>query len=183
MKKAKQLNLNLHKGKRGGRRPGSGRKRIHSQGVAHRSREKVKKTTPLHINFKIQKGGLRSKSILKFLKHAILKARHQGLHITHFSLQTNHVHLMVEAYNNQILSQGMRSLLISFSKKLNFYWKQQGQVMKERYHLHVLRTLRETQNALKYVLQNDSKHHTSYLSEFSAELFKSQTWLLRKATG
>ncbi|WP_408099267.1 hypothetical protein ACJVC5_08805 [Peredibacter sp. HCB2-198] len=43
-----QLKLNIYKGTRGGRRPGSGRKRIHSRGVAHRTWEKVNGKTPLH---------------------------------------------------------------------------------------------------------------------------------------
>ena len=48
----KQLQLNLFKGTRGGRRPGAGRKRIHSQGVSHLKRETVTRRTPQHINFK-----------------------------------------------------------------------------------------------------------------------------------
>ncbi len=87
---AKQQNLNLFKGKRGGRRPGSGRKRIHSKGVAHRHREIVHHTRPMHINFKVVKSvpNLRNKTILKALKRAIVNARRMGLRINQYSLQS-----------------------------------------------------------------------------------------------
>ncbi len=47
----------------------------------------------------------------------------------------------------------MRSLTITFAKGL-----QKGKVQIERYHLHVLRSLRETRNAIHYVLFNQQKH-------------------------
>lgn len=151
----KQLNLNLYKGKRGGRRPSSGRPRIHSKGVAHRKREKVNLKTPLHINFKLNLN-VRTKERLKILKKAIVKAREQGLNIIHYSLQSNHVHLIVETMDNKTLTKGMRSLTITFSKNIK-----RGQIQKERYHLHVLRTPRETKNAITYVLFNQQKHTRS----------------------
>ncbi|MES2526415.1 MAG: hypothetical protein V4598_04985 [Bdellovibrionota bacterium] len=47
----------------------------------------------------------------------------------------------------------MRSLTITLAKGL-----QKGRVQMERYHLHVLRSVRETRNALHYVLLNQQKH-------------------------
>lgn len=44
----RQLSLNLYRGQRGGIRPGAGRKRLRSKGVAHRIREKVTSRTALH---------------------------------------------------------------------------------------------------------------------------------------
>ncbi|WP_408097836.1 transposase [Peredibacter sp. HCB2-198] len=148
----KQLQLNVYKANKGGRRPGSGRKRVHSKGVAHRVRERVMRRTPLHINFKYRTL-IRNKFCLRLLKRAILNARAHGLRVMHFSLQSNHVHLIIEAANNQVLTKGMRSLTVTFAKGLN-----KGRVQIERYHLHVLRGLRETKNAIQYVLFNQHKH-------------------------
>lgn len=150
--RSKQLKLNLHSGKHGGRRPGSGRKRIKSKGVSHRTRERLNSRTPLHINFKF-KTTIRNKDNLRLLKRAILNARSHGLRIIHFSMQWNHVHLIVEANSNAILTKGMRSLTVTFAKGLR-----KGKVQIERYHLHVLRSLRETRNAVMYVLFNKQKH-------------------------
>ncbi len=160
-----QTEMNLHSGTWGGRRPGSGRKRIHSKGVAHRCREKVSKKSPMHINFRF-KTSVRNKENLRHLKRAIINARSHGLRIIHFSLQSNHVHFIIEATTNEILTRGMRSLTITFAKALK-----KGPVQIERYHLHVLRSLRETRNAILYVLFNQQKHEKgtySVISDYSS---------------
>ena len=160
-----ELGLNLYRGKHGGRRPGSGRKRIHSKGVAHRKRESVKPRHALHINFRV-KVQIKNKLSLQILKRAIQNARTHGLKIIHFSLQSNHVHLLVEAANKEILTRGMRSLTITFSKGVD-----KGRIQLERYHLHVLKTLQETKNATHYVLFNEQKHSglkRAYISDYSS---------------
>lgn len=153
------MQLELLNGKRGGRRPGSGRKRIHSKGVAHRTREKISHRTPLHINFKFRLN-IRNKEALRLLKRAILNARKLGLNVIHGSLQSNHIHLIVETTDNETLTQGMRSLTVTFAKGLN-----RGRIQIERYHLHVLRNPRETKNALTYVMFNKQKHEKRTYSE------------------
>jgi REP element-mobilizing transposase RayT len=154
----KQLNLNIYKGKHGGRRPNSGRKRIHSKGVAHKTRTKITANTPFHINFKYRTF-IRTEILLEHFILAIMKSQKHGFRIIHFSLQTNHVHLIAEAQNNQILVKGMRSLTNSFVKRIAMTKKLKGSIQIERYHLHVLRTLKEAKNAIDYVLYN-RKHHT-----------------------
>jgi REP element-mobilizing transposase RayT len=150
--KAKQLTLNIFKGKRGGRRPHAGRKRIHSKGVSHEKRERVRLFTPLHINFKY-KLTVKNKEGLKALHKAIRNARMHGLRIIHFSLQHNHVHLIVAAANNMTLTKGMRSLTITMAKMIG-----KGRIQIQRYHLHILKTRREAKNAIHYVLFNERKH-------------------------
>lgn len=165
---SKQMVLNLYKGSHGGRRPGSGRKRIHSKGVAHRTRERVNLKIPLHINFKV-KASIRNKLCLKILKRAILNGREKGLIISHFSLQSNHVHLIIEARDNKTLTKGMRSLTITFAKNIN-----KGSIQIERYHLHVLKSLNEVKNAVHYVLFNEQKHRNlkrAYVDHFSSLQF------------
>ena len=161
----KQLQLNLDQGNRGGRRLNSGRKRLHSKGVAHRTRDVVTKRTPVHVNFKY-KTHIRNKQCLKLLKRAIVNARGYGLRIIHFSMQHNHIHLILEPVSNDIMTRGMRSLTITFAKGLKA-----GKVQLERYHLHVLRTKREAINARNYVLFNKQKHEkgicgTSMIDEY-----------------
>lgn len=154
----RQLKLNLNRGRHGGRRTGSGRKRIHSRGVAHRTREKVSSRTPCHVNFKFR-CNIKNKFALRLLKRAIVRARLTGLRVIHFSLQSNHVHLIIEPINNDILTKGMRSLTITFAKGL-----QKGKVQVERYHLHVLRSIKEARNAAFYVLFNKQKHEKGICS-------------------
>lgn len=161
------MKLNIYRGKRGGRRPHSGRKRIHSKGVAHRIRESVTGRTPMHINFKYRTQ-IKNKFCLKLLKRAILNSRKHGLRVNHYSLQSNHIHLIVEAESNEILSRGMRSLTVTFARGLKM-----GKIQIERYHLHVLRAVRETKNAILYVLFNQQKHEkgkNSQIDEYSSLL-------------
>jgi REP element-mobilizing transposase RayT len=148
----RQLKLNLDKGRWGGRRKGSGRKRLHSKGVSHRTREKVCRRSPTHINMKY-KAFIKNKAFLQVLKRAILNSRNKGLRILHYSVQSNHVHFIIEADNNHILERGMRSLTVTMVKGID-----KGKIQLQRYHLHVLRSLREVKNAVHYVCFNEEKH-------------------------
>jgi REP element-mobilizing transposase RayT len=96
---------------------------------------------------------IRNKTTLKILKRAIENARGYGLRILQFSMQKNHVHLIIEADNNEILTRGMRSLTITMAKGIDM-----GRIQVARYHLHVLRSRIETRNAVHYVLFNEQKH-------------------------
>lgn len=168
----KQLKLNLNKGRHGGRRTNSGRTRVHSKGVAHRTREKVATRTPLHVNFKYRTQ-VRNKDTLRILKRAILNSRLKGLRIIHFSFQTNHVHLIVQADSNAILTKGMRSLTVTMAKGLK-----KGRIQTGRYHLHVLKTLQETRNVVEYVCFNKQKHERgtcSSIDDYST--FPSLKWI------
>lgn len=63
------------------------------------------------------------------------------------------MHFIIETDDNNSLERGMRSLTVTIAKGIK-----KGHVQLERYHLHVLRTIRETKNAISYVLFNEQKH-------------------------
>lgn len=172
----KQLKLNLDQGSWGGRRSNSGKKRIHSKGVAHRTREKINSRTPLHINFKFQKT-IRNISTLEILKRALLNGEKKGLKVIHFSLQSNHVHLIAEAPSNEALTLGMKSILNTIARN-------KGSILKGRYHLHVLRSPNETKNAVQYVLFNEERHSNlkrALLKEYTIKnLRTASSYLLKK---
>lgn len=145
--------------RRGGARAGAGRKRVHSPGVSHRTREVVTRRTPVHINFKYRTN-IKNKISLKILKRAVVNSHKFGIRIIHYSMLSNHIHIIAEADNNQVLSAGMRSLLITFAKGLKI-----GRVQVNRYHLHVLKTVIEAKNAIRYVLFNKQKHEKGRYSK------------------
>ena len=122
---------------------------------------------PVHVNFKYRTT-IRNKECLKLLKRAIVNCRKYGLRVIHFSLLDNHIHVIAEATDNDTLTRGMRSLTITFAKGLK-----KGKVQIERYHLHVLKGIRETKNAINYVLFNKQKHErrkVSQVDEYSSLL-------------
>ena len=81
-----------------------------------------------------------------------------GFGSLHFSVQSNHVHLMVEARDKAHLSKGMRGLAIRVALAVNRALRRRGRVWSDRYHARALRTPREVRNGLVYVLANWKKH-------------------------
>jgi REP element-mobilizing transposase RayT len=101
---------------------------------------------------------LRGKQAFKCLHRAAGKARRRGLAIIHYSVLSNHIHLVLEAGDRLALALQMQSLGVSFAKQLNARLSRKGPVLRERYHVHVLKTPREVKHALSYVISNELKH-------------------------
>jgi hypothetical protein len=78
--------------------------------------------------------------------------------VTHFSVQGNHVHLVVEAGSGRALTSGMKSFAIRLAKGMNRLMGTRGPVLEDRYHAHVLRTPAEVRRALAYVAGNFASH-------------------------
>jgi len=79
--------------------------------------------------------------------------------ILHFSVQGDHIHLMVEATDKASLSTGARGLSIRIARAFNKAAGRTGAVWGDRYHARALTTPREVRNGLVYVLMNVRKHH------------------------
>ena len=78
--------------------------------------------------------------------------------VVHFSVQRDHLHLVVEAQDATALSSGARGLSIRIARALNRVLDRRGPVWGDRYHAHALKTPKETRNAVVYVLMNFKKH-------------------------
>jgi REP element-mobilizing transposase RayT len=105
---------------------------------------------------------LRIDRILRVLQQA-MKATNDAFRITHYSVQADHVHLIVEAddhaYGDGGLSRGMRSFIIRIALRVNeLLGRKRGRVWGDRYHRRELTTPSEVRNALVYVLANHLKH-------------------------
>ena len=84
--------------------------------------------------------------------------REFGARLTHYSVQGNHVHLILEVEHRQMLARAMRSLCIRAAKRLNAMMGRSGRVVADRYHVALLRTPKQVANAIRYVLANTRKH-------------------------
>ena len=78
--------------------------------------------------------------------------------IVEYSVQSNHVHLVVEAHDRRELSRGMQGFGIRLAKNLNLRLARTGRVLEDRYHAHALKSPTETLRALRYVRQNTHLH-------------------------
>ena len=77
----------------------------------------------------------------------------------HYSVQGNHVHLLVEANDEKALSKGMNGLGTRIARRLNRVMGRRGKVLDDRYHGHILRTPTEVRRARAYLLGNAEKHY------------------------
>jgi REP element-mobilizing transposase RayT len=87
------------------------------------------------------------------------RQRH-GARLVHFTVQTNHIHVIAEAADHRALSRAMQGLAIRLARQLNRRLERGGTVFAERYHARALRTPLEVRRALVYVFHNHRHHHT-----------------------
>jgi hypothetical protein len=84
----------------GGRRLGAGRKPIGSKpGVPHRPRPIHCSRHPVHVTLRVAPGlpSMRNQVLFTVLRRGLACASRSWFRLIHFSVQTNHVHLLVEA--------------------------------------------------------------------------------------
>jgi hypothetical protein len=95
--------------------------------------------------------------------------------LVHFSVQSNHLHLIVEGDARPTLARGLQGLAIRMARALNRLWRRAGSVFADRYHDRILRSPREVWNALRYVLCNARKHG-AWTSRTRHDPFSSAPW-------
>jgi REP element-mobilizing transposase RayT len=176
----------------GGRRKGAGRPRKQGKRtVEHRTRAPVAARFPVHISVRLEKGvrNLRKLPCLRVIERAFNAAQGRfGLRLNHFTVQSNHLHLIVETTDRRALSRAIKGLNVRVAKGLNRLMRRSGKVVGDRYHAHILKTPAEVRNAVHYVLGNHAKHTgragtDRYCSLARPDLVvEPRTWLLRRAT-
>lgn len=146
----------------GGARRGAGRKPLGSRPrVPHSERPAHRSSDPIHVTLRLREllPSLRCGAAFREVECAFASLRDRcDLRLTHFSLQSNHIHLIAEADSRHELSRGIQGLVIRIARGLNRLWSRRGPVFSDRYHARALRTPSEVRSALLYVLHN-AKHH------------------------
>jgi REP element-mobilizing transposase RayT len=95
---------------------------------------------------------LRSRRLVEEVERSFRCARERGrFRLVHYSIQTNHVHMIVEAASSSDLGNGMKSLGSRLARAVNRIFRRAGPVLADRFHVHALWTPREVRNALAYV--------------------------------
>ena len=145
----------------GGYRPGSGPKPRRPGIIHHVRRNPVPIGYPVHVTIRVRSGipTLRSRALIRDFRRSLRKACERGVfRVVHYSLQRDHVHMIVEAQGKEALGSGMKSISARLARAVNRVFGRSGPVLDGRYHSRVLRTPREVRNALAYVLLNVRKH-------------------------
>ena len=156
-----QLGLSFgERSRRGGARPGAGRPRgrAHLRHTPHRARPGHRAAHPVHVTLRATSRSLRSQHVVRTVLSALLDSQHARFRIAHYSVQENHVHLIVEAEDKDALSSGMRGLAVRLALRVNRLLFRRGRFWADRWHGQALKSPRQVRNALVYVLQNRCKH-------------------------
>jgi REP element-mobilizing transposase RayT len=78
--------------------------------------------------------------------------------VVHYSVMSNHLHLLVESPSRDGLSRGVQGLATRLARAVNGLAGCSGKVFADRYHARILKTPREVRHALVYVLNNARRH-------------------------
>ena len=114
----------------------------------------------MHLTLRARAGlpSLRAPLVFAPLRESVRAASRPAFRVLQFSVQGDHVHLIVEAEDERALSSGARGLAIRAARALNRALGRSGPIWGDRYHTRPLTTPRETRQALVYVLMNFKKH-------------------------
>ncbi len=157
-----------------GRKPGPGKRR----NTPHRARPEHFARHPVHVTLRSAFRPLRSQHVFPTLRIAFARANRRDperFRIVHFSVQYDHVHLLVEARDKAALSAGVRSVSIRIARYVNELVGRRGRLWADRWFGRDLTTERAVRVALVYILANFRKHARARLP-VGIDRFSSGSW-------
>lgn len=129
--------------------------------MPHLRRGAVSAHAPCHVTLRLRPGipSLRTRRFVAAFEESVRALRARGdFRLVHYSIQSNHLHAIVEAEHPAALGRGMMALGTRVALLVQRVFRVRGSVLPERYHLRKLRRPREVRNAIAYVLLNARKH-------------------------
>jgi len=152
-----ELRFRTHGGKRE-RRPTAAPN--HRREAPHRARPEHDKSRPVHITMRGAQRlpSLRKQTVFLTIRRALAKTAREWFRVVHFSVQTDHIHMIVECDDKVSLSRGMAGLSIRLARAINRVAGRKGNVFSDRYHARALGSPREVRHGFVYVLLNFRKH-------------------------
>jgi putative transposase len=172
MRRRCQIQLELPPGRRwGGKRASAGRKLVAPRpSPPHQPRSRHHARWPVHVTLRARDAlpslrsardalpSLRSARVFPVLRRSLAAAHKTAFRVVHFSVQSDHDHLLVEGDHPLALVRGLQGLAARCAKAVNRAARRRGRVWCSRYHGHPLRTPTEARRGLVYILLNFRKH-------------------------
>jgi hypothetical protein len=129
--------------------------------VHHVARPALSRHDPCLVTLRVRQGvpSLRRRSFLLELRPSLSRAcEREDFRLVHYSVQRDHLHLIVEAEGTQALGRGMKAVGQRIAHAVHRAFGGRGAVLDGRYHLRILGSPRQVRNALAYVLLNARRH-------------------------
>ena len=147
--------------------------------VRHRPRAVHKYWNPLHVTMRARRGlpSFRAERLYAAFESAVRRTRREDFRIVEFSVQDDHLHLIVEAEDREALARGMKSFSVRANRLFNAaHGRGRGPVWADRYHRRDLTSARQVRNALVYCIQNYKKHQGLTSGAPRIDLCSSARW-------
>ena len=130
---------------------------------AHRTRPRVSRDEPQHVTLRLRRevGYLRSDRARRAVYRSLARGCERfGARAIYFSLQADHVHLVVEAEDRRALTRAIKGISVRIARALNKIIGRRGAAFADRYHARGLTSPRQVRDALTHVLC-DYRHHAA----------------------
>jgi REP element-mobilizing transposase RayT len=126
----------------------------------HSRRRPHDRRCPAHVTLRAAAGlpSLRTGRTFPVIQAALRASSNERFRVLEFSVQADHLHLLVEGDDSTGFTRGLQGLAIRVAKAVNRLLHRHGRVWADRFHARLLKTPREVRNALVYVLNNFRKH-------------------------
>lgn len=148
------------KRKPGARRPGPKPHADRKGFVQHGRRPAHHRRHPVHVTMRRVRlaPSFRKQAVYAVVLAEIAASKHRGVHVVEYSIQHDHLHLMVEGNDRDHLSKQMCRLFSRIAMAVNRLVRRSGPLFRDRHHRRALETPTEVRNALVYILFNVRKH-------------------------
>ena len=142
--------------KKRGRKPLDWRK-----GAPHRRRARFSGWSALHVTLSLEEDtfSIRTPMPRAVAVEAFLACKEkEGFRIIAWTVQPNHIHMVVEAASTLTLSRGVQGLQVRLAKGWNKLWNRKRGVFAGRFHARLIGEKEDPRKILSYVLKNHMRH-------------------------
>ena len=130
--------------------------------VPHVARDAHDERCPVHVTMRrvVNAPSFRAERVSRAIRHQLARAACSGgkIRVVHFSIQDDHLHLMLEGPDRLQLSRQAQILFSRIALAVNAVAGRRGSLFRDRHHRHELKTPTEVRRALVYILFNTRKH-------------------------
>ncbi len=146
----------------GGARKGAGKKKKRwREGAPHRRRVSPRRWASHHVTLSLKRDcpSLRTNPTFFFALQVFQEEKKRpGFRLLAWTLQRNHLHLVVEAASPEALSRSIQGIQVRLARRWNRIWKRKGRVFAGRFHSRIVQSPGDARRVLAYVLKNHLRH-------------------------